>query len=60
MTRELTVMLRKRGAKIISVPLSPEDYARWLDPRRLEDTPERRYAFASNPPVGWIAGHTPT
>ena len=51
MVRELAVRLRKRGARIISVSLTVEDYARWLDSQRLEDTPDRRFRFASQPPV---------
>jgi hypothetical protein len=33
-----------------SVQLTVEDYHRWLDQVRAEDTPERRYRFASAPP----------
>jgi hypothetical protein len=51
MVKALAVHLRKRGAKIESVQLTIEDYARWLDARgATTDTPELRYQFATEPP----------
>jgi len=50
MTRTVTMMLRKRGAKIISVPLTVEDYARWQQAQDAPDSPELRFRFATRPP----------
>jgi hypothetical protein len=47
MTKALTMQLRKRGAKIISVALTVEDYARWQQSQREHDSPELRFRFAS-------------
>lgn len=51
MVKMLTVSLRKRGARIISINPSIEDYARWCDLCRCEDTPERRFHYASQPQI---------
>jgi hypothetical protein len=50
MTKTLTMQLRKRGAKIVSVRLTVEDYARWIDASGKSDTPELRFKFATRPP----------
>lgn len=50
MTRTITTMLSRRGAKIISVPLTIEDYARWQQGQDTPDTPGLRYRFATRPP----------
>ena len=50
MTPVLTAQLRKRGAKIVSVFLTAEDYARWQDASGEADTPELRFRFATRPP----------
>ena len=42
--------IRRRGAKIFSVALTIEDYARWCDSTGNADTPEQRFRFASSPP----------
>jgi len=46
----LTMGLRKRGAKIVSVSPTPEDYARWQQTQDRPDSPELRFQFASRPP----------
>jgi hypothetical protein len=50
MTKTITMQLRKRGAKIVSVQLTPEDYARWQQAQGQPDTPELRFSFATVPP----------
>lgn len=50
MVKALTTLLRKRGAKIISVRMTVEDYARWCDANGHTDTTERRFFFATRPP----------
>jgi len=50
MVKGLTRHLRGRGAKIDSVRLSIEDYARWLDLSHETDTAELRFHFATCPP----------
>lgn len=62
MVKMLTVALRKRGAKIISVRLGVEDYARYKEALGFEDTAEMRFRFASQPPdlEEWIRKGTRT
>lgn len=50
MTGVITRGLRKRGAKIISVRLTIEDYARWQQAQDEADSPELRFRFATRPP----------
>jgi hypothetical protein len=50
MVKNLTRRLRKRGAAIVSVRPTVEDYARWLQAQSRLDTPELRFQFASLPP----------
>lgn len=50
MTKAITVTLRKRGAKITSIPLDIETYARWLETAAQPDSPALRYQFATRPP----------
>jgi hypothetical protein len=50
MTKAITMSLRKRGAKIISVPLTIEDYARWQQSQDKPDSAELRFRFATRPP----------
>jgi hypothetical protein len=50
LVRELGARLRKRGARIDSVALTPADFARWRSAQGADDTPEVRYRFASAPP----------
>lgn len=47
---QLGLVLRKRGAKILSVRPTPEDYARWCEAHCHEDTPEQRFQYATRPP----------
>jgi hypothetical protein len=51
MVKSLTRELRRRGAKLISISLTVEGYARWQATQESPDTPELRFAFASRPPV---------
>lgn len=52
LVKKLTGRLRKRGATIERVPLTAEDFARWLDLRPgLVDSFSRRYEFATRPPA---------
>jgi len=50
MVKALTGALRKRGAKIDSVRLTVEDYARWLDLSHEADSPALRFQFGTRPP----------
>ena len=50
MQQQLGVILRKRGAKILSVRPTAEDYARWLESEKKSDSAELRFHFASQPP----------
>ncbi len=50
MVRVLAVQLRKRGAKIESVQLTIEEYARWQDESGEPDSPELRYRYATELP----------
>lgn len=52
MTKVVTLGLRKRGARIVSVRLSVEDYARWQQQQTAADSPELRFRFATRPPSG--------
>lgn len=49
MLRVLTRALRRRGAKIDRVTLTPEDYKLWCERTGTVDLPEVRYRFASAP-----------
>jgi hypothetical protein len=48
--------LRKRGARVVNVDLSPESYARWSESEAKPDAPERRFQYASKPPLCSYAG----
>ncbi|HEX8312306.1 MAG TPA: hypothetical protein VF614_13375 [Chthoniobacteraceae bacterium] len=50
MTNTIMMHLRKRYAKIISVPLAIKDYARWQQAQQQPDRPELRFRFATVPP----------
>lgn len=50
MAKAVIRILLRRGAKIASVQLAAEDYARWLDSQGKTDTPELRFQFATRPP----------
>lgn len=52
MAKAVIISLRKRGAKIISVRLTVEDYARWQQEHHASDSPELRFRFATRPPAG--------
>ena len=58
MTRAVTRMLSRRGAKIFSVRLTVEDYARWLDQTHGVDSAELRYRFATAPPEFQTVSHS--
>lgn len=49
MVKALNRILLRRGAHIVSVSITAEDYARWLEARRQPDSPALRYQFASQP-----------
>jgi len=51
MVKALTAQLRRRGAKIESVPLTTKFFEQWCRETRAEDTPETRYRFATSPPA---------
>lgn len=51
MVKRVAKVFRERGAKILSVTLTPEIYTSWIGSRRLEDTPARRFQFATTPPL---------
>jgi hypothetical protein len=44
-------ILRKRGAKVVMVDLTPEDFARWLEREHKTDTAGLRFQFATRPPA---------
>ena len=51
MTKAIAGRLRKRGARVVNVDLSPESYARWSESEAKPDAPELRFRYASNPPM---------
>lgn len=50
MTKAIAGQLRKRGAVVVMVDLTSEDFARWCDANGKADTPELRFQFATRPP----------
>lgn len=50
LVRELGRKLNRRGAQVLSVQLTPEDYARWCDAWSKTDTAEQRFQYATRPP----------
>lgn len=49
--KKVVRMLKKRGAEIRRPPVTPEDYARWLELQEDKtDTPSRRYDYATRFP----------
>lgn len=51
MSKAIAGRLRKRGAKVVNVDLSPEGYARWCEAQGKPDAPELRFQYATCPPV---------
>lgn len=51
MQRELGLMLRRRGAKMLSVRITSEDYARWCEREGKTDSEALRFDFATRPPA---------
>lgn len=52
MVKALTRQLRKRGAEIVNLRLTVEDYARWQQTQDRPDSAELRFHFATLPPEG--------
>jgi hypothetical protein len=51
MVRAIGRIFMRRGAKLSSVQLISEDYARWCDAHKKTDTPELRFHYATRPPT---------
>lgn len=51
MVRAIGRIFMRRGAKLSSVQLISEDYARWIERERKADTPELRFQYATRAPA---------